>query len=522
MICKAFSANEWLYPDSDIALGKTSVKLDVAQQSFACAQILISNPDDVLKLSWNSNDNTDDIKPEFFILHPVCVDKNTGKDFFTMPIGETGDHYTRQAPFWVYDAMEPVKSSTITCDKDVMALYLRWSTENVSAGEYKGTISINENKIEVAIKVYAVKVPKKESLRISNWFYLHNMAKYHGVEEKTDKHWDLMKEYALLMRHARQTDLILDSYMVDITKNSDGKYVFDFSRAEKFIRYFLSLGFQYIETTVPIHRISWSRENFVVTLDGENVSALSKEAYVYIKGYCEGLYDMLKRNGWLSITAQHVSDEPHRRCSNEYRILSGIIRKFMPGIKIIEAVETPYLDGAVDIWVPKNNQLTDDWDSFNEKRINGDELWFYTCAVPGGKYLNRLLDGELLRVRYLHWANKLYDLKGYLHWGLNAYGCAIHPFNACSGVVNNLGDVSLPCGDTHIVYPGKDGPWGSVRLEMMRAGVEDYELLKILEKIDEDKAQQIVLKCVRSFVDYSPEAEIFENNYKILLESLSN
>ncbi|MBQ3545456.1 MAG: DUF4091 domain-containing protein [Lachnospiraceae bacterium] len=518
MICKVFSANEWLYPDTAIELGKSNIKLVAARQSFACAQVLISNPDEIIKISWDLGSCFGDINPEIFVLHQVCADMNTGVESFTMPIGATADHYTRQAPFWVYDAMEPIESSAITSDKEVMALYFRWSTENILPGEYNGTISINNNKIEVSIRVYDVEIPKKETLRITNWFSLADMATYHNTEEMSDKHWELMKEYALLMRHARQTDFTLTSYIVDITKNSDDKYIFDFSRAEKYIKLFLSLGFSYIESMLPIHRNLWEDNNFVIYLEKQSIPAISAKAYEYIQGYCEGLYNMLKRNGWLDITVQHVADEPHDNCVNEYRILSDMVRKFMPGIKIIEAVETSNLDGAVDIWVPKNNQIASEWETFNKKRTNGDELWFYTCCVPGGKYLNRFLDGELLRVRYLHWANKLYDLTGYLHWGLNCYNCATHPFNASSGKVGYLEDKALPCGDTHIVYPGRDKPWGSVRLEMMRAGCEDYELLKML---DNKKSKPIISKCVRSFVDYSVQIETFESTYEELLIALS-
>ena len=54
----------------------------------------------------------------------------------------------------------------------------------------------------------------------------------------------------------------------------------------------------------------------------------------------------------------------------------------------------------------------------------------------------------------------------------------------------------LPSGDTVIIYPYKNEPIGSVRLEMVRAGVEDYELLKMLEKENPEKAWEYVNKVV--------------------------
>jgi hypothetical protein len=114
-----------------------------------------------------------------------------------------------------------------------------------------------------------------------------------------------------------------------------------------------------------------------------------------------------------------VADEPTETSKQEYRILSGIVRKFMPGVPLLEAVETFDLDGAVDIWIPKNSFYQENREEFEKFRALGDKLWFYTCCFPGGSYLNRLWDMPLLRTRFLHWGNYKYDLEGFLHCGLN-------------------------------------------------------------------------------------------------------
>ena len=41
---------------------------------------------------------------------------------------------------------------------------------------------------------------------------------------------------------------------------------------------------------------------------------------------------ILKKNGWYDLSVQHVGDEPGPSKMNEYRILCGIVRKFMPGV----------------------------------------------------------------------------------------------------------------------------------------------------------------------------------------------
>ena len=86
-------------------------------------------------------------------------------------------------------------------------------------------------------------------------------------------------------------------------------------------------------------------------------------------------------------------------------------------------------------------------------------------------YPNRFLDYPLSRVRVLHWINYTADLAGYLHWGLAAWGD--DPF----GVPRDR----LPPGDTHVIYPGRQGPLDSIRWEIQRDSIEDYEYLRLLE-----------------------------------------
>jgi len=70
----------------------------------------------------------------------------------------------------------------------------------------------------------------------------------------------------------------------------------------------------------------------------------------------------------------------------------------------------------------------------------------------------------------LHWINFAADLKGYLHWGWNFWGN--DPFGPPRD--------RLPPGDSHVVYPGKNGPLNSIRWEIQRESLEDFEYLHLL------------------------------------------
>jgi hypothetical protein len=117
----------------------------------------------------------------------------------------------------------------------------------------------------------------------------------------------------------------------------------------------------------------------------------------------------------------------------------------------------------------------------------------------------------------LHWINYLYDLDGYLHWGLNHFA-GDNPYT------QEAISKGLPLGDRAIVYPGTNGLLGSLRSSAMRDGLQDYEYLWVLEdelsKIKQrvgeevswlDPRQRPLELCRRvvwSFYEYTREREV--------------
>ncbi|MDI6618180.1 MAG: DUF4091 domain-containing protein [Clostridiales bacterium] len=513
------SANEWLYPDSIVSnIGQNKIKLSSAKAGHASCQILFNGLELNKKIEYEIN-CPENIKCEMYRLIDIYVEKNTGVAGFCAEEGESVKGYTtRSAPFRVYDALKPFGDDEKT-GKGTEALYIAFKVgRDLKEGIYRSVLKLKIGEkiaqIPVSIEVFDVVIPEKESLNISNWFSIDNMAAQHGLKKWSEDHWKMIRQYGLLMRRIRQTHFLIPKEVISAEKAQDGRYIFNFDRAKRLIELYLSLGFKYIEGNPVAYRRDFNDSYFVADYCGKAVRALSSEGYEYISQYLTAWRKLLNNNGWLNITVQHVADEPTKACATEYRIISGIVRKFMPGVRLMDAVEYCDLDGSVDIWIPKNAYYQENRDEFERKRVNGDELWFYTCCIPGGYYLNRLLDMPLIRTRYLHWGNYIYNLKGYLHWGFNFCDNDQDPFNQKNLV--------FPPGDTHITYPGNDGPWGSMRLEAMRAGIEDYELLKILESKNKQLSDEIAARCLKDFNHADENIEHFEASRNMLLSAASD
>ncbi|GHO84241.1 DUF4091 domain-containing protein [Dictyobacter formicarum] len=529
---QVISANEWIYPDSQVEEnGNRHIHLSTARGSYVACQILFNSVSPESSISWEYTNAVSgrygEWQPEIYQLIDVFVEENTGPVGFVVKAGESAEGYTsRLAPFRVYDAMKPLTENTRT-RSDTEGLYICWKIEtDTASGIYTGemTITIGEEKctVFVSIEVFSATVPEKETLSVSNWFILSHMADRHNLERWSEEHWAMIRRYGELMRRARQTHFWVTMETIDVEQKDDGTYHFCFDKTERLIRLFLELGFTHIEGGMVAVRRQFTDSEFVVRIHDQTLRAISSEGYSYISQYLTAWRKFLDKHGWLNIIVQHVADEPTENCAEEYRILSGIVRKFMPGVPLIEAVEIFDLEGAVDIWIPKNYYYETHRHQFEKVRALGDKLWFYTCCLPGGYYMNRLLDMPLLRTRYLHWGNYIYNLEGFLHWGFNYYLGDQDPFDHASPVLADLSDSRLPPGDTHIAYPGTEGPWGSVRLEAMRAGIEDYELLTLLAHKDKALADEIAASCMTSFKECNEDSAHFERAHSRLLQSVSD
>lgn len=503
------SMNRWLYPDDRILPDdEKAISAVTPRGGGTGVQILFCGltPGDTLSAAFVSPAAR--FYCEVFRELPVRVEFNTGVHGFTAGWETAAEYATREAPFYVFDALQPVKNG-VAIKGETEALYVSFTADaECCAGVYDCELRIfcgeESFTVPVTLEVALAAVPEK-NLYITNWFSVSNMARSHGFELWSQEHWEMIKRYGTLMRRSHQNVFWLTGDLVEKSGSYAAGYTFDFTRAERLIRLYLGMGFKLIELSPLYSRGSWDETSFKITAPDGRFEALSEQGYTYAAAYLSALRDFLRESGLYDIAITHVGDEPHEKCAEEYRVLSGIIRKFLSGMPVIEAVETPDLRGAVDIWVPKNDLYSREREKFELMRKAGDKLWYYTCCIPGGKYCNRLLDMPLLRSRMLLWGNFKYELGGFLHWGLNFWRDDQDPFeNTCPPISQTN---RLPAGDSHIVYPLGGDVLGSMRLEQMRFGAEDYALLTARDRI---YAERICSEAFRAFDDCDIDADAFD------------
>ncbi len=405
----------------------------------------------------------------------------------------------------------------------------------VFTGKSGGKVFRIEKTIE--IKVYPARI-SGQSLWVTNWWFanpdqLRQMNRGQEVPRYSDRYWEIIRVFARNMKAYRQNIAMISPLELTSFAKKEGVYTFDFSNFDKTVGIFREEGgIQRVEGGHLGARLEGWDSPF-----GLSVPVWSGEAYKlellpledsrtrdFYKQFIPAFMAHLKERNWKDGYIQHIADEPIQSNIESYRQISAFLYPLLEGTPVIEANHASSLDGSIDVWVPQLNFLRDDFAFYQEQQRKGKEVWFYTCLAPQGNFANRFVELPLLQTRLLHWINYRFGITGYLHWGYNCWGCSPwnkDPYGDVSGIIEVSCNV-LPGGDTHIVYPDYMRLNSSIRLEAMRDGICDYELLQMLGKKDPDFAKTLAGTVVAGFELYDGNVEAFRSRRIKMLEKLSD
>ncbi|MDG2292118.1 MAG: DUF4091 domain-containing protein, partial [Phycisphaerales bacterium] len=438
----------------------------------------------------------------------VPVEENTGLDSRTEQFkGNINPHVIRRAPFETYEVVEPIALPLLP-DGEVAALRLELPiAADATHGESTWSITVQQGDhsltLPVQLRIHDVLVPpmSRDTLAYTNWFNAREMADRHGLKRWSEPHWEMIRQYADLMARGRQNVHRLN-WRDFFARGTDDTWSLDRTRLERYVRLFDDAGIPWIEGATIAGRPKGDWSVGWLELGMVNLPMTSDEGRAALADLAGQMMEAIVDNGWQDRWVQHLADEPTDVNAADYALAAEALRESMPGIPIVEATMTRELTGAVDIWCPQVHKYQQNIEFFDERKAAGDHVWVYTCLVPGGPWINRLLDQERLRQVWIGWAAAKWDLDGYLHWGLNHYkadpfaqSVVDHP--AMPNTTNKL-----PAGDTHVVYPGPDGPLSGLRFEAHRIGLEDHAML---EQLTPDERASIIETVFRGFDDWEAD-----------------
>ena len=351
------------------------------------------------------------------------------------------------------------------------------------------------------IHVVAAQLPPQRVIH-TEWFHPDCLANYYGCEMFSERHWEIMENF---MRKAveRGANMILTPIftlpldtliggerrtmqLVRVSKEGE-RYAFDFSLLRRWVELGKRVGFQYFEMS---HLFSqWGAvypPKVVAQVDGQEQTIFGWDTPVseggypdFLRRFLPELMQELHRLDIADCTYFHVSDEPTPGIVKTYRAAVDLIRPYLEGAPIIDALGdvSLYRSGVVEKPVPGTDTIHDFLDAGME---NG---WAYYCVCQSYGVSNRFIAQPGWVTRMLGVQLYKYKIQGFLHWGYNFYNCqySLHPIDPYR--VNDAED-AFPAGDPFIVYPGPDGmPVESMRLPLMADAMYDVRLLELLESL---------------------------------------
>jgi hypothetical protein len=159
-----------------------------------------------------------------------------------------------------------------------------------------------------------------------------------------------------------------------------------------------------------------------------------------------------------------------------------------------------------------------------ERKEAGITIWWYVCCAPETPYCNFLVDMEALDPRMLFWQQKAYDIEGLVYYSGTFWHWEIVD-NPWTDMATWKSYSDIIYGDGSLTYPGKpvgvDGPCASIRLKLIRKGINDYEYLCLLEKKrGKDYVKNLLSGMIKNLSTYERHAHKLDEMRDRIAEEL--
>lgn len=386
------------------------------------------------------------------------------------------------------DALSPISSNLLSSDDPLKI----WLTLNVPSGttpgRYKGAITVKaagveQDKFEIDILVVNHELPsvKDWAFNLDLWqfpFQLTQLVQQNGyaIELFSAEYYKMMKPFYTMLADAGQTTIttyIKDGAfnqgqtMVYWTKKTDGSWDFEYSDFDKYVETLMQWGITKQISCFSL--VGWNNSIGYYDEINSRQSTLKLDIddleYATIwDTFLSSFYTHLSQKGWFDKTVLYMDEIEESKMEK----VIDIINKNNTGWKIGltgKAVNSHIAGKLYDYSIILGHQKT------AETPVST----FYTsCSntIPNNYVTPQNSPAEMT---WMAWHAAANGYNGYLRWAYD-YWTNTDPTDIHDGN-NTAGDFSMiyRSDNTLSTYP-----ISSIRLELLREGIQDYEKIKIL------------------------------------------
>ena len=452
------------------------------------------------------------------------------------PVGETGVWPDALAPikepFNMAAQYSVVRNRPVWVDVDI--------PDSIAAGDYTGTITVTQDgkKVEtlnVELKVYGFSIPEKTSLvtymNISkSWMsrFYHKESSSAEMDKLTQTYYDFLYEH-------RMEPWFNDQLAPAITMNGNNVQVkFDDGRYDYYLNKLKSN--RVLLETMP-HELSREIKD----------KEFSKAYNDKVRSYLSQVKAYFDKNGWKhALVFNSPIDEPNTKEEyEETREWAKLVHEAAPGVPFL-STESPVTDnpewgeltGLVNNFSIHGNALNESEvkQAIKREQAKGGEMtWYISCdqIYPQPNYF---IDAPAMDPVMVPWITESYRMTGFLYWAANFWTETPNPWldavtfisgYLCSDgyVLNGEGSLLYP-GDFVKRYTGQPdvaGPVSSIRFELLREGIEDYDYIQMLKEAgDKEFVNTVVNKMVIDVSTFSRNVQDLYDARKAMAERLES
>ena len=378
--------------------------------------------------------------------------------------------------------------------------------KDMTAGIHSFAIELDGNdcgkcSCELEVEVIGAVLPE-EDIYFTQWFHTDCLANYYNVEVWSDKHFEIIENFARTARRNGINMLLtpiftppLDTAVGGERRTTqlvgvevvNGEYKFDFTLLDRWVDMLDRCGIEYIE--ISHLYTQWGAKHapkIMATVGGEyrkifgwETDAQGDEYRKFLRTFLKELIAHMKARGDDKRCFFHVSDEPHAGDEEVYMKAKSAVADLLEGYPIMDALsKIDFFNlGIIEHPIPANNRIK----PFLEAKVPG--LWTYYCVSQPIEVSNRYHSMPNWRNRSIGMQIFKYNIAGFLHWGYNFYnnqysGDPINPYYEQSC------DFAFPGGDPFSVYPHMDGTaLESPRLVVFYEALQDIKAMKLAEML---------------------------------------